>query len=890
MRNILKKWFNWHVWPEKDAIQSVYEIALLFLILGVCWYAYVEMNTVRTVKYEIDAACLKKPDFYTPQMSGYNDTLYPKTVAEITVKSPMTKNEDMLQKFASDSTNIIVKIEQWLECEKVEGRYEGDLGFWIDNRRKIIEEYDSLAETSWMSKEIGLLYYKRTVHRDVNNYPSLLTHNPFEELYGYQNGVSGTQLYKNCDQKEIYDIRWNEISDSCITQKNYVSGKCAGLQSRGGMGSPKRRVWFLPPGWMYLSTMISKPSWFSFEDISQQYYDIKLRTYDIDSTTLSIEFCGVAEFSQMIPQPDEVGMSSVVFTDYDKIEQIESDGLKFHARFKELENMQQIRLFLLTSIMAGIIIIIIVFIIMSLYKIHRQFNVSRCVWTLLAKISLGFVLYVFIYWFFMLKVLNNGTIFICNLISIPLTLIVMWMLSLFVQWRDVFVKYSKAFITVSACLTFLSLMGYAMYKYYSADIKALLDKGYYSRATQMMYDKIMDADTISKSDFNLLRAILSENPLADSIVLHNVDDFTIEDGNILIKQKDTISLYDISTKKIRKIMHPNSDKKIEIKGQYIYINDDDYCDVARVSNPDRFIRFKGRFLETTDSGGSVVTSIVNVDKSDCTIMYYTYPRTKAYKKTFMKNIEGYPKAYLHNTLICEQNDTTIFYKIEGSHKKKLLTHKGTSVKVLDAKEKIVMTSNYGWKYFHYIDNKGISNTDTLYIPSISIKYVKGNVWNKVFIKQLREILREFPTDAWRIYSVSISDSRMYIGSGNWKNNRYNVKVYNIGNKIAKVKSINYDKDVICSDDGYIAYHSDNKLFLESIDDTSKMKQIGESCDYHRYGGYYIINDYLYHYADNSLRVLNLESDSILIARNKYLSNGEKKKLAEKINKILKKKQ
>ncbi len=882
MRNIWKKWFSWHVWPEKDAIQSVYEIALLFLVLGVCWYAYIEMNTVRTVKFEIDAACLEKPNFYTPQKTWSKDTLYPKIVAKIIVKSPMTKNKDMLRKFESDSTNISVKIYDntaFVPTKKKDALNYSN--YWYKNLEKIKKEYDSLAATSWKSKDVELLFYNRTVHREVNNYASFLTHNPFEELFGYQYGVRRTQPYKDGDQKENYGIGWNEISDSCVIQKFYASSKVANLQALENRPSPERRVWFLPPGWKYLSTMISKPSWFSFEDISQQYYEIKLRTYDIDSTTLSVDFCGVAEFSQMIPEPDEVGMSSVVFTDFDKIEQIERDGLKFHARFKEVENMQQIRLFLLTSVMAGIIIIIIVFIIMSLYKIHRQLNIGIRTWTLLAKIFLGFVLYVFVYWFFMLKVLNNGTIFICNLISIPLTLIVMWMSSLFVQRRVAITKflykYYRALISVPAGLTFLSLMGYSIYKYFSADIKTLLDNNYYSRVTHMMYDKIMGSDSISKHDKNLLRAILSENPLADSLVLHNIENFTVEGGKIFIRQKDTISMYDIHTKKMRKIIHSNSNKNFGIKGQYIYFNYNDSCDVARISNPDSFIRFKGLFLGTTDSEKGIVTCITDSYKYDDAILHYTYPETQAYKKVFLENIEGSPKAYLHNILICEQNYTTIFYKIEGSHIKKQYTHRSTFDKVLNAKEKIAITSSlYGdRKYFHYIDNKGVSNTDTL--PTIT--YINDNVWNKVLIQQLREILRELSADE-NINSISISDSKMYISSLDWRKKRSNVKVYDIGDKITKVKSINYDdKYVFCSGDGYIAYNSDSKVYVESIDGTSKMKQI--EADLY-YGRDYIINDYLYHCCDDSLSVINLESDSILIARNKYLTNREKRKLTEKI--------
>lgn len=142
--------------------------------------------------------------------------------------------------------------------------------------------------------------------------------------------------------------------------------------------------------------------------------------------------------------------------------------------------------------------------------------------------------------------------------------------------------------------------------------------------------------------------------------------------------------------------------------------------------------------------------------------------------------------------------------------------------------------------------------------------------------------------------VSISDSKIYIRSrhwGDWGRNR--VDVYNIEDTIKKVKSIVYDKDVVCSEGGYVAYHSDGKFYVESIDDVNEVRQLGESSGYSSFGlnlgNSRMINGYLYYYRDDSLRIVNLESDSILIARNKYLSNREKRKLAEKLRKMKKKK-
>ena len=100
-----------------------------------------------------------------------------------------------------------------------------------------------------------------------------------------------------------------------------------------------------------------KPGWFRLEDISQAYYDVKLNSVMIDSIVLTFDFVGATTFSKMSPEPDEITMSSITFSDPEKMLDIRLHGLKFHARFVELENRQYIRLFAITAIMGGMVTI-----------------------------------------------------------------------------------------------------------------------------------------------------------------------------------------------------------------------------------------------------------------------------------------------------------------------------------------------------------------------------------------------------------------------------------------------------------------------------------------------------------------------------------------------------
>lgn len=93
------------------------------------------------------------------------------------------------------------------------------------------------------------------------------------------------------------------------------------------------------------------PKWYSMFDISQSYFDIALTSVSIDSVILKFDFVGATDFSEMNPKPDFIDMSSVSFSNPQKIEQIKKTGLVFHAHFKEKDGVQTIRLFAVTALM-----------------------------------------------------------------------------------------------------------------------------------------------------------------------------------------------------------------------------------------------------------------------------------------------------------------------------------------------------------------------------------------------------------------------------------------------------------------------------------------------------------------------------------------------------------
>lgn len=124
---------------------------------------------------------------------------------------------------------------------------------------------------------------------------------------------------------------------------------------------------------------LETPKWSRLEDISQSYIELHLNSVTIESFIIKMDFAGVTEFSIINPKPDIMTMSGIEYSDSAKIALIKKHGLRFHAKFKELENRQQIRLFLVTAIMSGLLITFLVYVILAYFKIRRHFKFKHLI-------------------------------------------------------------------------------------------------------------------------------------------------------------------------------------------------------------------------------------------------------------------------------------------------------------------------------------------------------------------------------------------------------------------------------------------------------------------------------------------------------------------------------
>ena len=227
--------------------------------------------------------------------------------------------------------------------------------YWSDNYYSILMNKRYVLHKKMIESKLPQRYdslqkeFMNKVHQKygITNIKSSLYYANWNSLHYNRWGFpfSSSESYNN-DKKNISIYRHNDLSRRESECEIYATV----FPWEGG-------IHYIRPGKGFGDNIFKKPSWFRLEDISQVYYDLKLESLTVDSIILKFEFVGATDFSIMKPQPDKITMSSIEFSDPQKILDIKLNGLKFHAKFKELENKQYIRVFFVTTILGGLLLI-----------------------------------------------------------------------------------------------------------------------------------------------------------------------------------------------------------------------------------------------------------------------------------------------------------------------------------------------------------------------------------------------------------------------------------------------------------------------------------------------------------------------------------------------------
>lgn len=464
------RWFNWHLFPEEPIkVRSFIEMAIFFIIVSICFFLYYRWNIVPIKEIEIQIEDLS--DGVAHNIShGRIDSIRRVLTCDFQYNIPMTRHDELIENpcsytikfrplysndkyseflnytFLKDSirngliindscASIFIK-EHDLEKEfdkinirpisKIKSKY-------LDSFKKIL--VDSL-DVSGDSVVMGYIATKQSPPLIYSGKPWIKSKDNHEIINQY---LSDDKKYYHYNTY-FYMSNW--------THEDYPETEIRGLQRESYKNSLHKFANYFNIYKPFKSTgLLMTPKWGRLEDISQAYIRVKLKSLTIDSIVLNLNFVGATEFTAMDPAPDKVGMSNIVFNDPIKIYKIKANGLKFHARFIELENWQQIRVFTVTTIMSAFVLIFVVFAISAYFKIRKRIkedkasNKTKLIkWITIS--FLGIILYSLIYWTFMEFVIDetnaNFSLYIinipvsvikCNLITIPVVILILFLSS-----------------------------------------------------------------------------------------------------------------------------------------------------------------------------------------------------------------------------------------------------------------------------------------------------------------------------------------------------------------------------------------------------------------------------------------------------------------------------
>lgn len=401
----MKRKINWGFFPEEPIrTYSIVEIIIYILIFGLCIYLFLAWNYISTTHLFISVDNLDKKDlskdscvyydkycniYYTfertkgmhfnddqtrrlseGRIENYGEDKYPSIRVYVHKYKP---NDPFMPSLAN---SIMMDLYKNVMQQKTLDDFEFKS---IDKALRFFQEVDSSATFDFCDRYAYAMNVKdKTIDSLRNVFFKSTEVNPGKTLFhiysedGYSVGVqekclkdSTSELNCYMNQGKTIDSYWRESYTAVDTLDSY---------SYEVRRNRKRSFISYLNLFSYFSrrSLFHKPSYLAIEDISQSYVSFRIDTHTIDSMNVRLDFVGSTEFSSMTPAPDEIGMSYIEFHDPQKIAKIRNDGLFFLAKFKDLEGVQQIRLFGVTAMMSGMLSIFLVFVVLYCFKIRRS--------------------------------------------------------------------------------------------------------------------------------------------------------------------------------------------------------------------------------------------------------------------------------------------------------------------------------------------------------------------------------------------------------------------------------------------------------------------------------------------------------------------------------------
>lgn len=908
-RSNKRKWFSWHWFPEEPIkLNSVVEMTVFLLICISCFFLYYRWNTVPNKEFEIQIEDLSNGVVYDSTRVQV-DSVRRVFACNINYNIPMTRHEKFVEGLKSCTIDLYPLFS--------DGKYSDFLNYTFlnDSVRNGLIKNDSCTHTLLNKYNLKKEYKYNDRFENASKIINTLKKAFLDSLYASQDScvmvaVSTKQSLPFLSQSMwhgwrrtpgyIYHNYYSDdkkyfLSDSYLYFDNRTNNDK--VDPRDGIEIEQKRIErstlskilrsfnFYRP-FTSGGTMMT-PDWGRLEDISQAYISLKLESYTIDSIVINLNFVGATEFSQMDPIPDKVGMSNIIFNDPVKIYKIKANGLRFHARFIELENWQQIRVFTVTAIMSAFVLIFVVFAISSYFKVRKKIRgkggliINKSVYWVFT-VLIGIILYTFLYWTFMTFAIDEtltfhifnmsiaDSVIKCNLLTIPITVLILLLSNR--KGRQFLVNtinnryFKNTAIFVSICL-FIVLLCSALYKVVNMDYDTLIKYQKYGRAAKQIYSDLINRNKASKDDVIRLRQALlaSGEPIQSPINGKFKDDILVSYDYF----RDSLNLYDLQNGRSYCYQIPQmTDVEIydgliivEALGWHFYILKRDNHRDFRLIDMGKHI---GNFAGLTNKNETAIfyeydtiTYAKIADKTNCRRLPFTCRLNGLHPKKIADN-------YLMSTFV----DSFYIYKVRDSFqvalcykaicKNDIRTKKianNENVYFLNTEEELLLYKNNDIDYI--VDLTSGEN----YIDSLPEHYWRTEIkpsplWNRKTINVLKR--------------ASANNNITYMGLDHTNIYLYNfrdtcVEAYNkVGNSVGKLKlnRYGYRMPVLYSNSEgtyFVQMQSDSiyKYSMNGLVDKKPIKQYARNS---------YVNDYIIEEDNNKIivRPYTNPSDSFVV--------------------------
>ena len=316
--------FPRHVVPDELSLLSVYEIIAYLLVLLGCVFLYHKWHKIQVVHQEIHVERLDS--IHVTHLRSAVTIDYEAAISSV---------------IGSDMSSIRIHAARPIQPHS--SMYIWSYTDELDSLLRIYKSHypKSLEAPSEVITYVKQTLYKKERSKGVEDEELLCDSTTHKSFYQYAH-------YGVHSQKPYY--LWNESFLNYLFSPGFDSSINTDISS------------------------LTTPGYFSLRDISQAYYAFHIVSHSVDSIYLRVSNIGAAEFtpSGMVDATIKGGHIEYALSLLSK-----ENTVMLHVKFKDLENDQSRRVFLVCAVISGLITLFLAFLIILIYRVISGIRMSK---------------------------------------------------------------------------------------------------------------------------------------------------------------------------------------------------------------------------------------------------------------------------------------------------------------------------------------------------------------------------------------------------------------------------------------------------------------------------------------------------------------------------------